>query len=120
MPAPQRLISTNHVVGTAREKAELRKSGAGVVEMEAAGVASFAQQRGIPFYCIRVVTDSAAQDFPMDFNQVRDSEGRFSRFMIMARAARDPLKLVPELIKLNRTVKAAAYELGDFVASCEF
>ncbi len=118
--APQIVFSTDHVVGTAQEKAELRKSGAGVVEMEAAGVASYAQQRGIPFYCIRVVTDSATQDFPIDFNQVRDSEGRFSRLRIVARAARDPLNLIPELIKLNKRLKAAAYELGDFVASCEF
>lgn len=120
MPPPQRLISTDHVVGTAREKAELRKSGAGVVEMEAAGVASHAQQRGIPFYCIRVVTDSASEEFPIDFNRVRDAEGRFSRLKIMARAARNPLKLVPELIQLNKRIKAAAHELGDFVATCEF
>ena len=120
MPAPQRLLSVDRVVGTAQEKAELRHTGAAAIEMEAAALASHAQARAIPFYCIRVVTDSAMEDFPIDFNRVRDSEGRFSRFKIIAQAARNPLKLVPELIELNKRANAAARRLGDFVASCEF
>lgn len=120
MPAPHRLLSSNRVVGTAGEKEQLFQTGASAVEMEAAGLAAYAHERNIPFYCIRVVTDSATEDFPIDFNRVRDAEGRFSRLKIMAQAARNPLKLVPELIKLNRRANAAARHLGDFVASCEF
>ena len=120
MPPARRLLSTDRVVTTAQEKAALRKSGAAAVEMEAAGVAAYAQARNIPFYCIRVVTDTANEDLPIDFNVVRDSEGRFSRFKIMAQAARNPLKLVPALLALNKRANAAAHHLGDFVATCEF
>ena len=60
------------------------------------------------------------EDFPIDFNRVRDSEGRFSRFKIIAQAARNPLRLVPELMALNKRANDAAGRLGDFVASCEF
>ncbi|MDQ2948915.1 MAG: hypothetical protein M3Y27_23730, partial [Acidobacteriota bacterium] len=94
MPAPHRLLSTNRVITTAQEKSALHKSGAAAVEMEAAGVAAYAQAQNIPFYCIRIVTDSANEDLPIDFNRVRDSDGRFSRFKIIAQAARNPFKLV--------------------------
>ena len=82
VPTPQKIASTDRVVQSAIEKALLFQSGAAAVEMEAAGVASYAQERSIPFYCMRVVTDAANEDLPLDFNRVRDSEGRFSRFKI--------------------------------------
>lgn len=120
LPTPKKILSIDRVITTAQEKAELFKTGAAAVEMEAAGVGSFAQARSIPFYCIRVVTDAANEDFPIDFNRVRDSEGRFSRIKIMVQAARNPLKLVPALIALHKRANAAAHTLGDFVATCEF
>ena len=120
MPAPQRVRSLERVVGTAREKAELRQSGASAIEMEAGPLASHAHTRNIPFYCIRVVTDSALEDFPINFNRVRDSEGRFSRAKILSQAARSPFTLVPGLIALHTRTTAAARHLGDFGASCEF
>jgi len=40
------------------EKADLRLTGADAVEMEAAAVAAKATEWNIPFYCVRVVTDT--------------------------------------------------------------
>jgi adenosylhomocysteine nucleosidase len=120
MPPLQKLLSVDRVVGTAQEKAELHEFGAAVTEMEAAGLAAYAHERHMPFYCIRVVTDSATEDLPIDFNTVRDSDGRFSRFKIISQAARDPVKLIPALMNLNKRANAAARHLGDFVATCEF
>ena len=54
------VCSIDHVAGTAAEKRRLRASGAIAVEMEAAGVAGFAESRGLPFHCVRAVTDLAA------------------------------------------------------------
>ena len=120
MPAPQRLISMDRVAITAIEKSKLYETGAKAVEMEAGGVGAHAASRHLPFHCIRVVTDSASDEFALDFNQLRDQEGRFSRAKILASAARRPLKLIPDLIRLNRRAARAAQTLGDFVASCEF
>jgi len=114
-----KLLSIDRVVSTAGEKAELRKTGADAVEMEAAAVASRALERGIPFYAIRVVTDTAAESFPLDFNHMRDAQGRFSRAKILAAAFRHPA-VFPDLLRLNRTSKLAAQALGDFIADTRF
>jgi adenosylhomocysteine nucleosidase len=114
-----KLLSIDRVVSSVEEKAELRKTGAEAVEMEAAAVASRAQQLKIPFYAIRVVTDTAAEGFPLDFNRMRDAEGRFSRAKILSAAFRRPTVL-PELLRLNRRSKLAAQALGDFIADARF
>lgn len=120
-PVPAgKLLSLAHVVCTSSEKSELRKTGAHAVEMEAGAIASRAQAWNLPFYCIRVVTDTAREQFSIDFNGVRDSAGRFSRSKIIAAALRNPLKLVPELIGLDARTRSASKVLGDFVAGCEF
>jgi adenosylhomocysteine nucleosidase len=113
------LLSIDRVVSTVKEKAELRKTGAQAVEMEASAVASRALRWNIPFYAIRVVTDTATESFPLDFNLMRDSEGRFSRSKILSAAFRRPA-VFPELLRLNRRSKLAAQALGDFIADARF
>ena len=114
------MLSQDRVAGTAEEKSRLRESGAIAVEMEAAGVGQVAREAGVPFYCIRVVTDAASQTLPLDFNRMRDARGRFSRARILAAAARRPRRILPELMKLRRTCKGASLALGDFIANCRF
>lgn len=114
-----KLLSTDRVASTVAEKSELRRSGADAVEMEAAAVAERAEHWNVPFYAIRVVTDTAAESFPLDFNRVRDAEGRFDHVKIMAAALRNP-GIFPALLKLNRRCKAAAQALGDFIADTRF
>jgi len=114
-----RLLSIDRVVSTAQQKAESRKTGADAVEMEAAAVADRAQKWNIPFYAIRVVTDSASESFPLDFNLMRDPEGRFSRAKIVTAALSRPA-VFPKLLGLNRTCKFAAQALGDFIADTRF
>lgn len=114
-----KLLSIDRVASTVAEKSKLRKSGADVVEMEAGAVAERAEHFNIPFYAIRVVTDAADENLPMDFNQVRDAEGRFDRLRILAAASRQP-SIFPALLKLNRRCKAAAQILGDFIADTRF
>jgi hypothetical protein len=90
------------------------------VEMEAAAVAERAKRYQVPFYAVRVVTDTCEETFPLDFNQMRSLEGRFSRVRIIGAALRRPLAVFPELIGLNRRTKRAARALGDFLADSRF
>ena len=113
------LLSMDAVASSMDRKAELRKTGASAVEMEASAVASKAVEWNVPFYCIRVVTDTANENFPLDFNRLRDADGRFSRAKIVGAALRRP-GVIPELMKLNKRCNAASKALGDFVASCRF
>jgi adenosylhomocysteine nucleosidase len=115
-----KLLSIDRVVSTAAEKSELRQTGADAVEMEAAAVALKAAEWNIPFYCIRVVTDTASETFPLDFNRMRDAEGRFSRSKILAAALGRPGSVLPELLKLNKRCKDASQALGDFLVDACF
>ncbi len=114
------LLSMDRVASTSAEKSELFKTtGAAAIEMEAAGVAQKAQEYNLPFYCIRVVTDTATESFPLDFNRMRSPDGHFSRTRIVAAALARPT-VFPKLIELNKTCKLAAEALGDFIADTRF
>ncbi|HEX5230080.1 MAG TPA: hypothetical protein VFW44_20345 [Bryobacteraceae bacterium] len=114
-----KLLSIDRVVSMAAEKSALR-SQADAVEMEAAAVAELARESNVPFYAVRVVTDTSGESFPLDFNQTRGRDGRFSRSKIVAAALRRPVTTVPELMKLNQRTKRAAQALGDFLADARF
>jgi purine-nucleoside phosphorylase len=113
-----KLLSVDRVASTASEKLELRNTDADAVEMEAAAVAAKAKEWNLPFYAIRVVTDTAAESFPLDFNLMRDPAGRFDRGKIIRAAWRRPGVIFPELMKLNKRCKSAAKALGEFIADC--
>lgn len=109
-------LSGDRVIQTAREKQELRQTtGAGVVEMEAAGVAAEAEALGVPLHCIRVVTDTADEDMLVDFNAARDETGRFRVGRIVLSALGRPRTGIPELIKLNDRARSAAGKLGAYL-----
>ncbi len=75
---------------------------------------------GVPFYCVRVVTDLADEDMANNFNEALRPDGHFATINILRGALRNPLVRVPELIRLrNRCVRAAG-ALGDFIADCRF
>lgn len=114
------MLSQDTVASSVEEKSRLRKTGAIAVEMEAAGIERVARAAGVPFYCVRVVTDAASEALALDFNRMRDSDGRFSRARILAAACRRPGRIFPELMKLDRTCKSASIALGDFIANCRF
>jgi nucleoside phosphorylase len=114
-----KLLSIDRVISTSAEKAALSQN-ADAVEMEAAAVASRAKRYRVPFYAVRVVTDTFEESFPLDFNAARSSDGRFSRIKILAAAFRKPAIMFPELIKLNKRTKRASLALGDFLADARF
>ncbi len=114
-----KLLSLDRVVSTAAEKAAFAKN-ADAVEMEAAAVADRAQRYNLPFYAVRVITDTFEESFPLDFNAMRSSDGRFSRAKILTAALRRPAALFPELFKLNRRTKRASQALGEFLADARF
>jgi adenosylhomocysteine nucleosidase len=114
------LASIDHVAQTADEKASLRSSGASAVEMEAAGVAGRAAAYGIPFYCVKSVTDLANQSFVTDFNRALLSSGHFGTIRILASALTRPGKALPELFRLRNSCRIATRKLGEFIAGCRF
>jgi nucleoside phosphorylase len=114
------ICSIDHVAGTAEEKRQLRKSGASAVEMEAAGVANSAEKRGIPFYCVRVVTDLAGETLANDFNRALRPDGHFDTMFILRGALCRPAARLPELLRLRNRCARAAQVLGEFLVGCRF
>jgi nucleoside phosphorylase len=107
-------------VTSVEEKSGLARTGAIAVEMEAEALAERAESWGVPFYCVRIVTDTAAEVLPLDFNALRDADGRFRRSRILLAALRRPGVLVPRLMRLDRRCRDASVVLGDFIADCRF
>jgi adenosylhomocysteine nucleosidase len=114
------IVSVDRVAQTVAEKQDLRQTGAIAVEMEAAAVLERARRWGVPFYCVRAVSDTAAEGFELDLNATRDASGRFRVGRILAQAARRPLSGVPELLRLRRNSEAACKALGEFIGNCSF
>jgi adenosylhomocysteine nucleosidase len=113
--------TVDRVVGTAGEKRTLRnQTGAAAVDMEAAAVQAEAAERKVPFLCIRVVSDTAGDTLPLDFNRYRNVRGDFSRSQIALAAVARPFTVLPQLMEFDRNCRRAADALGDFLADCRF
>jgi nucleoside phosphorylase len=114
------IASIDHVAQTVAEKKALRATGAVAVEMEAAGVLERARVWGVPFYCVRVVSDTSGEGFRLDLNAARDAAGRFQAGRIVAQALRRPVSGIPELLRLRKNAAAAVRALGEFIGNCRF
>jgi adenosylhomocysteine nucleosidase len=110
--------SIDRVVVTAEEKFLLLGTGACAVEMESAGVARRAFELGLPFYCVRAITDLAEESLANDFNRALRPDGHFDTMSILLGALRDPAVRLPELLRLRKRSIQAARALGEFFADC--
>ena len=110
----------DHIARTAQEKAEWRVRGASAVEMEAAAVAERAAGLGLPFYCVKAVTDLAGEDLANDWNAALRSDGHFDTIRILGSILRQPEVRLPEVFRLRRRSIQAAHALGEFFADCRF
>jgi adenosylhomocysteine nucleosidase len=114
------LISVDRIVVTVAERRKLFASGYAAVEMEAAAVEARARELGTEFYCIRAVSDTASEEFAVDLNAARDTEGKIRVGRILWQAAFRPVTAFPQLLHLKRNADTASRALGAFLATCEF
>ena len=114
------IVSVGRVAQTAAEKRKLRETGASAVEMEAAAVADAAERRGLPFFCVRAVTDLADESMTNDFNRALRNDGHLDTIVILRGALVRPALRVPELLRLRRRCVRAAEALGEFFVGCRF
>ncbi|MGD0500450.1 MAG: hypothetical protein ABSC23_18665 [Bryobacteraceae bacterium] len=115
-----RIRTVERIARTPEEKRQWRASGAIAVEMEAAGVAARARTLGLPFYCIRAVTDLAGETLANDFNSALRPDGHFATIRLLASSLRRPVARLPELVRLRKRCVRASFALGEFIAGCRF
>lgn len=113
------VVCSPRVVCSAEQKRALHSTGAVAVEMESAGVAEVAVHAGVPFYCIKGVSDPAQETLPLDFNRYRDVKGNFLSGRIALAALLRPHRL-PALARLLRASRQTSIKLGEFLANCKF
>ncbi len=102
----------DRVAVTRDEKSALRTStGMDAVEMESGVIREICQSRNIPSATVRVVSDSAAEDLPLDFNQLMNADHTMNFLKLAGALIQSPLK-IPKLIQFSGKVKFAAKQLG--------
>jgi adenosylhomocysteine nucleosidase len=102
----QWLVTSPIVAGEAEKRRLAAAYGAGLVDMEAAALARLAAMRGIPFYCVKGVSDGFLDRLP-DFNRFLSPNGQFhlARFTLFALLR--PW-LWPSLVRMGENSKRAA------------
>jgi adenosylhomocysteine nucleosidase len=105
-------LNSDSILTTAREKAAARvRSEADAVDMESAAIRRLCQEAGIPSATLRVISDAAGDDLPLDFNRFLDRSGHFRYDRLLLALLRSPGR-VRALIHFQRQTRNAAEALA--------
>jgi purine-nucleoside phosphorylase len=97
---------------TADEKSALwRETCADAVEMESSVIRTICRELHIPSATVRVISDDAHQDLPLDFNALMTSDDRINYLKLMWALLSHPGR-IPKLIQFQHQTLDAARKLG--------
>jgi len=88
----EQFLTSPSVIVSATAKKALGAHG-DAVEMESAGVLAAASALNIPAVAIRVVSDDAGQDLPLDLNRVLNAKGKVRPVRLLSSIAAEPASL---------------------------
>lgn len=110
---PAKFLCFDHIATTAAEKAKLRRTtGADAVEMESEAIHALCRERGIPCATVRVISDTAQEDLPLDFNQLTKPDLGLDYRKLAWAIAKSP-GMIPALLRLQRNCRFAVQRLAD-------
>lgn len=113
---PARFHCAERIATTVGQKRALQQStGADAVEMESGVIRAISREHNIPSATVRVISDSAEEDLPLDFNLLMDAEQNLSYGRLAMTLAGSPGK-ISALLNLQRQTKAAAEKLAQVLA----
>jgi nucleoside phosphorylase len=112
---PANFHCAERVAITVAEKKALRKSfNADAVEMESAAIRAICREKNIPSATVRVISDDASEDLPLDFNELMTPDYRLSMAKLLGRLMREPSK-IPQLLEFQKKTVFAARRLGELL-----
>jgi adenosylhomocysteine nucleosidase len=107
-------LATSPKVAKEAEKRRLAASySASLVDMEAAAIARMSAARGIPFYCIKGVSDGLGDRLP-DFNRYLSPTGQMRMAKLTLFATLQPWYW-PALIRMGENSKKASQNVADLL-----
>ncbi len=105
------LVTSPKVCDEAEKRRLAAAYKAGLVDMEAAAIGRLAAMRGIPFYCIKGVSDGLTARLP-DFNRFLTGSGKLRMGQLVLFAILRPWYW-PALIEMGENSKKAAQNIAD-------
>ena len=112
---PAKFFCADRIATTVDEKRKLRaETGADAVEMESGAIHNVCRERGISCATVRVISDTANEDLPLDFNQLFKSDMSLDYGKLAWAIAKSPGK-IGALLKLQKRIRFAAEQLADIL-----
>jgi hypothetical protein len=109
---PAKLFCTDRIATTVAEKKALRdETSADAVEMESAAIQAVCAERGIPCATVRVISDTANEDLPLDFNALAKPDKSLHFGKLFLAIATSPGK-IGALMALQKKTRFAAEQLA--------
>lgn len=108
-----RFYCARRIAITAAEKQALRsRTSADAVEMESEFIRQRCDERNLPVATVRVISDPAHEDLPLDFNALLTPANQLSPRRLVGRVLRSPHR-IPALIRFGGRTAGAANHLAE-------
>jgi adenosylhomocysteine nucleosidase len=111
-----RFHCVDHIVVTATEKRLLREAtAADAVEMESGVIREICREQGVPAATVRVISDAAGEDLPLDFNRLMTADRKMDYARLAGAILKSPGR-IPALLRLQSQTRRAGEELARVLA----
>ncbi|HEY1661173.1 MAG TPA: hypothetical protein VGI03_02030 [Verrucomicrobiae bacterium] len=113
---PAKIFCADRIAITVTEKKKLRnETHADAVEMESAAIHAICAEHDIPCATVRVISDTANEDLPLDFNALAKPDKNLDMGKLFLAIAKSPGK-IGALMELQKKTKFAAEQLAGVLA----